>query len=226
MGDRRTFSLRRLSEPRYAHLKLLLLWPVYLLVFLITERFLPRSYYHPMYHPLDDRIPFQELFVIPYVFWYVFMIGSILYTLRHDTRAFRRQGWFMIITFGTACLVYLIYPNCQQLRPQVYPRDNLLTSAVKLLHWIDTPTGVCPSLHVCGAIGSALGLSDTRRFGTPLWKIVNFSIALLISLSTMFIKQHSVVDVFWAVILSLAAYVIAYRIPQKNRRPLPDGGRM
>lgn len=216
MGDRHTFCLRRLSQPQYAHLKLLLLWPAYLLTFLITERFLPRSYYHPMYHPLDDRIPFQEIFLIPYVFWYIYMIGSIFYTLRHDTRAFRRQGWFMIITFGIASLIYLIYPNCQQLRPQVFPRDNLLTSAVRLLYWIDTPTNVCPSLHVCGSIGCALGLSDTRRFGTPLWKIVNFSIALLMSLSTLFLKQHSVVDVFWALVLSLAAYLIAYRLASKR----------
>lgn len=218
MADRRTFHLRQLNEPQYAHLKLLWLWPVYLIAFLITERFIPRSYYHPMYHPLDDLIPFYEFFLIPYVFWYVFMVGSILYTLCNDTRAFRRQGWFMIFTFGTASVIYLLYPTCQQLRPQVFPRENVLASIVQFLYWIDTPTNVCPSLHVCGAIGCALGLSDTKHFGTPLWKIVNFSIAALIILSTVFLKQHSVVDVFWGLVLSLIAYLLAYQLPKKFKR--------
>ncbi len=216
MADGRSFNIRRLNEPQFSHLKLLLLWPIYFLVFLITERFIPRTYYHPMYHPLDDLIPFHEAFLIPYVFWYFFMAGSIIYALGTDTRAFRRQGWFMIFTFGTASVIYLLYPTCQQLRPSVFPRDNALTHMVQLLYWIDTPTNVCPSLHVCGSIGSALGLTDTRRFGTTGWKIVIWVITALIILSTMFLKQHSVVDVFWGLVLSAAAYILAYGHARKR----------
>lgn len=216
MADEGIFHIRRLGRPEYAHLKLLLLWPVYLVAFLVTERFLPRSFYHPMHHPLDDLIPFHEGFLIPYVFWYVFMAGSILYTLRTDTRAFRRQGWFMIFTFGTASVIYLLYPTCQQLRPEVFPRDNVLSRIVQFLYMIDTSTNVCPSLHVCGSIGAALGLTDTKRFGSLGWKIAIWCITALIVLSTVFLKQHSVVDVFWGMALSLASYILAYRLCKKN----------
>ncbi len=216
MADGGVFSLRRLKQPQYSHLKLLLLWPAYFIAFFVTERLLPRSFYHPMHSALDDLIPFHEGFLIPYVFWYIYMIGSILYTLLRDTRAFRRQGWFMIFTFTTASVVYLIYPTCQQLRPQTFPRDNALTQIVRLLYWVDTPTNVCPSLHVCGAIGCALGLCDTKRFSSVLWKAVYAGITCLIILSTMFLKQHSSVDVFWALILSAVAYWLAYRLPNRK----------
>ncbi len=210
MSKRLHIDPRRIREPEYAHLKLLLLWPIYLIVFCITERLLPRNNFHIMHHPLDDQIPFCEIFLLAYVFWYLYMVGSILYTLLTDRRAFRRQGWFMILTFGTASLIYLLYPTCQQLRPEVFPRNNLLTRIVGLLYRVDTPTNVCPSLHVCGAIGCALGLCDTKRFHTPFWILMNLIVTGLIILSTVFLKQHSVVDVFWGMMLSLAAYLLVY----------------
>ena len=40
--------------------------------------------------------------------------------------------------------VYIIFPNRQDLRPLVFPRDNLLTKGVALLYSVDTNTNVCP----------------------------------------------------------------------------------
>ena len=65
--------------------RLLLFWPVYGLAFFALEWLIPREYYRPMYHPVDDLIPFNEWFVNPYVFWYIYMVGSVAYTLFRDS---------------------------------------------------------------------------------------------------------------------------------------------
>ena len=48
MTDYRQFRLSKLNDPTFSHLKLLLYWPIYGLVFLTLERFL-----HLDYHTID-----------------------------------------------------------------------------------------------------------------------------------------------------------------------------
>lgn len=202
------FHLRRLREPEYRHLWLLTFWAVFGLWFLLTERFLPRDY-HLVTCPLDARIPFCEWFVIPYVLWYGFVAAPVLVLLLTDVPAFRRMMYYIIITYGVVMVVYLVYPTCLNLRSTVFPRDNLPTRLVQLLYRVDTPANVCPSLHVVGSIAAALGLLEVPRLHRWRWAVI--TLALLISISTLFIKQHSLVDVATAVLLCAAAYPLVYR---------------
>ena len=51
---------------------------------------------------------------------------------------------------------------------------------------------------------------NSRHFHTPGWRIIFGAVTILISMSTVFLKQHSVLDVFAAVpvcILALFIYV-------------------
>ena len=63
------FSLSRLNEPRFSHLKLLLGWVFYFVMYFITENLIPAERCHPIHCALDDLIPFNEFFVIFYVGW-------------------------------------------------------------------------------------------------------------------------------------------------------------
>ena len=63
----------RLEKARqYRHLLLCLFWVVYGIVFTLIERYLTAESYYPMHCALDDWIPFCELFIIPYTFWYFY----------------------------------------------------------------------------------------------------------------------------------------------------------
>ena len=85
----------------------------------------------------------------------------------------------------------------------------LLTDAVALLYAVDTSTGVCPSLHAAGAIGIASAWLKSQSAARRQKAAVVLA-AVLICLSTVFIKQHSVVDVFAALPLCLLAETVAY----------------
>lgn len=216
MTSYRDFRLSRLNEPQFRHLKLLLFWPLFGALFFALEWVLPARDYIPMHHPLDDLISFNELFVIPYVYWYIFMVFGVLYTCFREPEVFRKLTMFFAITFGGSILIFLLYPTCQNFRPAVMPRDNLLTRIMFFLYDHDTNTNVCPSLHVVGSIGIAMALNRTQHFSTRRWKILNGVSAFLISISTLFVRQHSVWDVFWGVVFSFAAWFVVYRIPAKR----------
>lgn len=46
---------------------------------------------------LDDVIPFCEYFLIPYLFWFAFLVGMHLYTLLYDTETLRRMMRYIIL---------------------------------------------------------------------------------------------------------------------------------
>ena len=192
-------------------------WLLFGLSFYALEWLVPQREYHVMYHPVDDRIPFCELFLIPYLFWFVFMIGSYLYTFFAEPMAFRRMMWFTILTYGGGLVMFLLYPTCQNLRPVVFERDNLLTQVMAWFYTCDTSTNVCPSLHVCGSLAAAFGLVDTRRFSSPAWKTTVYTVALTICISTVFVKQHSIIDTVCGFIFSGYAWLLVYGTAERVR---------
>ncbi len=207
--DYREFRLSRINDPRFSHLKYLLGWVGYFVLFFLTENLIPAEKCHVMHCGLDDLIPFCEVFVIPYVFWYIFIIGALLYFALYNPDGFKKLMTFIIVTQVVAMATYILYPSRQDLRPTEFARDNVLTRLVGLLYSIDTNTGVCPSLHVAYSVGIVSAWMKERDVRT-LWKLIVTVIAVLICLSTMFIKQHSAVDVFAALPLCLLAEIIAY----------------
>ena len=77
--DYREVRLRRVNEPQYAHLKYLLGWVGYFILFFLTENLIPVEKCYPVHCWLDDVIPFCEFFIIPYVFWYVLIVVTLVY---------------------------------------------------------------------------------------------------------------------------------------------------
>jgi hypothetical protein len=207
--DYREFRLFRLKEPRFAHLSLLAGWIVYLILYFITEHFIPMERCHVIHCALDDMIPFREEFLIIYCYWYVLLVGSLLYFLLYDILSFKRLQIYIMITQLVAMLVYILYPSVQLMRPDSFERDNLLTRLAAFIYAFDTPTGVCPSLHVAYSLGIA-SVWCHRRNTSLAWKCFMVFSAVAISLSTAFVKQHSVVDIFAALPVGLLAEYLVF----------------
>ena len=217
-ADYRNFRFSKISTPEYRHLKLLLYWPVFFLLFLYVERLSPTTVYRPMHCALDDMIPFCEYFLIPYLFWFVYLIGMHAYTLLYDIDAFRLLMRFIIVSYSLSMVIYLLYPTCQELRPVEFPRDNPFTRFLWYFYQFDTNTNVCPSLHVVGSVAVWLTSRRISRFQTMGWRFAFGTAAILICLSTVFLKQHSVLDVLAAIPICLVAYTFSFRRRSHVRR--------
>ena len=207
--DYRGFRLSRINEPQFSHLWLLLGWVFYFAMYFITENLIPPERCHPMHMFLDDLIPFNEFFVFFYVGWYFLVFGALAYTLFYDVPRFKKLQIYIIITQVVAMAVYVIYPSRQDLRPEVFPRDNVLTALMGFIYSFDTSTGVCPSLHVGYSMGIlSVGLKDKHL--SKGWKAALVFVVVMICLAVCFVKQHSAVDVLAAMPMCLLAEWLTY----------------
>jgi len=209
-----------ICTPRFRHLLLLLYWPIYGIVFYSVERLIKFDSYHSMYHPLDDLVPFCEWFLFPYLFWFAFLVGMLVYTLFWDVRSFKKYMWFIIITYSITIVIYLVFPNMQELRITDVGRSNAL---IDFMHWyydFDTNTNVCPSLHVIGSFAVLYASWNSKHFSGWAWRTVFFITTVLISISTVFLKQHSVLDIPPAVVISLLAMPVATYLADRSQRSL------
>lgn len=207
--DYRTFRLSKVNQPQFRHLLYLLGWVGYFCLYFLTENLIPAENCHVMHCAADDVIPFCEYFLVFYVGWYALIVATLIYFALYDPEGFKHFMTFIIVTQVTAMIVYIVYPSRQDLRPTVFPRDNFLTDIARFLYAFDTNTGVCPSLHVAYSVGIASAFLKDK--GSRLWwKITVVFLAIMISLSTAFVKQHSVVDIYAAIPFCILAEIIAY----------------
>ena len=190
-------------------IRLLLFWPVFGTIFYYMELSGAREY-HIVHCFLDDVIPFCEYFIIPYYFWFVFLIGMIVYGFFWDLSALKNYMKFSAITYTVTLFIYVIYPTAQNLRPEEFANSNFFTDIVRFAYSVDTNTNVCPSIHVLGSMAVYFAASRSRIFGMHKWKAVFLAVTVLISVSTLFVKQHSAIDIVAAVLLGLIVYPIVY----------------
>lgn len=209
MVNRSRSRFSKFSDLEFSILSLSLWWAIYFAVFYLTETCIPPERCFSVHIWLDDIIPFNEWFVIPYVLWYALIVYSLLYFLRRDVKRFRELQTYLIITQFCGLVSYILVPTRQDLRPMQFPRNNLLTDCVRFLYSIDTNTGVCPSMHVAWSVAmGSVWLKDQNSCASKKWLIG--VLVVLICLSTMFIKQHSAVDVLAAFVVCLLAEIIVY----------------
>ena len=219
------FSLKRLNEPRFSHIKLLVGgWLFYFTMYFLTENLIPREACHPIHCFLDDIIPFNEYFLIFYCGWYLLVFGSLAYTFFYDVPKFRKLQTYILITQIIAMACYVIYPSRQDLRPAVFERENFLTAVMAFIYSFDTSTGVCPSLHVGYSLGILSVALKDRELGTG-WKVALGFTVFMICLAVCFVKQHSALDVLFAIPMCLVAEWITYgkdywapRLQKERRR--------
>lgn len=162
---------------------------------------------------LDDIIPFNEYFFIPYALWFLYIPAVVLFFLFKSRDDYYKTCAFLFTGMTICLIIYTIWPNGQNLRPHGFVRDNFLVDMVQKLYGFDTSTNVCPSIHVFNSIGAHIAIMESKLFKrNKLVRISSFVLAFFICLSTVFLKQHSVIDGLCAIILACVLYPIVYRI--------------
>ena len=207
--DYRTFRFSKIREPQFKHLLFLLGWVGYFALYFLTENLIPYEKCYPVHSVLDDMIPFCEYFVSPYVGWYLLIVGSLIYFALYNPDNFKNMMKFIIVTQVVAMAIYILFPNRQDLRPEVFVRDNIFTDIVRMLYTFDTSTNVCPSLHVAYSIGIASTWLKEKSASKGCKTFITI-FCFLVCISVAFVKQHSVVDIFVALPVCLLAEWIAF----------------
>jgi membrane-associated phospholipid phosphatase len=151
----------------------------------------------------DSHIPFLPIFIIPYIIWYVYLYGYLLYFWWKD----RKVYWRSIIAITLAELIcFIIYYFFQTTvpRPNI-SGDGLLLQLVDLIYNSDEPVNCFPSIHVVTTCLIMFFSLHIKGFGKTQHYITQIAGTLVI-LSTLFVKQHVIYDVAGSMILSSGLY--------------------
>lgn len=180
--------------------------------------------FHLIHVKLDDKIPFIEYFIVPYLLWFAYIAITIGYFMFFE----EKSEFYRLITllFGGMTIfliVSTVYPNGLNLRPETFARDNIFVDMVKSLYATDTSTNVLPSIHVYNSIGAYLAISHSSKLRRYRWvQISALTLTVLIVLSTIFLKQHSVVDVISGCALVSVLYILVYKPERNSERNLSN----
>jgi membrane-associated phospholipid phosphatase len=160
---------------------------------------------------LDDAIPFVPEMVIFYRFlFYGMVILTMLYFAFIEYRKGYALGWSLVIVSAIAVLIYTIFLVSTYQWRQVYlPQLNLSNfwqAQVQDIFTTDTPFNCFPSLHAAVSTMCFYTWYEYSKVRpsrtTKIVAIGAFVIAAGVILSTLFIKQHYVVDEIAGIVLA------------------------
>ncbi len=196
---------------KYRHSFVLLYALIYMPWFIWLESRANQPY-HVIYTRLDDRIPFVEYFIIPYLLWFVYVAAVFIYLFFQNKKGFYRYCAFLFSGMTLFLLISTIYPNGHLLRPTTFERHNIFTLAVWILYQVDTATNIFPSIHVFNSIAAHRAVANDEKLGKNSFiRWSSFVLMASIILSTMFLKQHSCLDVISAILLGILMDQLVYR---------------
>ena len=196
---------------KYRHALVLLYGLIYMpwFMWLESRSNLP---YHVIHVKLDDMIPFVEYFIVPYLLWFVYVAAVFVYLFFKNRREFYQYCIFLFTGMTLFLIVSTLYPNGHLLRPNTFARNNIFTFAVQILYQADTATNIFPSLHVYNSIAAHRAVANSETLaGNRLSRGGSFVLMVSIILATMFLKQHSVLDVISGILLGLVMEQLVYR---------------
>ena len=163
------------------------------------------------FNDVDALIPFCEWFILPYVLWYPFILFTNVLLARNGTK--NEYMYLAILTtvgMLTCLIANTICPTEIARDPNLLEnlgRSNILTKLTAFIYACDDPPRVVfPSMHVYGSIVLAAALIRSKNVKRYI-KLSGTVLAVLICLSTVFVKQHSIIDLVAAVILFTVLHI-------------------
>lgn len=198
---------------KYQHTWIIPIYGIlYMLAFrYVEQRKVPVTIIHMK---IDDYIPFCEYFVIPYFLWFAYIVVAVFYFSFINKN--KKEYWQLILTLGIGMtlfiLISLVFPNGQDLRPATLTGDGICIQMVRHLYQLDTPTNILPSIHVFNTVACCVAIFRHQAFRRHKLLLTGTGVlSLLIVLATVFLKQHTVIDVIAAIALYLCCFQLIYR---------------
>ncbi|HTR04446.1 MAG TPA: phosphatase PAP2 family protein [Thermoanaerobaculia bacterium] len=196
---------------------LVLLVPLYIVI----GEMMPGRRLHAPGTALDEMVLLQPPWAIVYGCLYLFLILLPLLVVRQE-ELIRRTLWTYLTVWLTAYVCFFLYPTAAP-RPASVVGPGFAVWGLRFLYGADPPFNCFPSLHVAHSCVSAMACSRVNR-GVGVAAGIG---AALVGVSTLFTKQHYVVDVVAGVVLAWLGYLLFLRgypavaIPPLDRRAAP-----
>lgn len=162
-------------------------------------------YHHNIESNLDLRLPFLPQFLIIYLGCYIFWAANYILAARQDREEVYRFFTADFISRCVCLVIFLAYPTTNT-RP-VIEGSGFWDLLAGWLYSIDAADNLFPSIHCLVSWFCFLAVKGQKKI--PIWyKAVSFILAVLVFLSTLFTKQHVIVDVAGGIFLAQGCFWI------------------
>jgi membrane-associated phospholipid phosphatase len=169
---------------------------------------------------IDRAIPLVPAWSLVYasLFLAAILPAMVVHQQEHLDRTIRAFVWMWMIAF----VCFFFYPTAASRPPQL-AADGFADWGLRAIYSTDSRYNCLPSLHVAQCFLAAFTCWRVHRGvggAACAW-------AVLVAISTLFTKQHYVLDALTGVLLAYAAYLIFIRaypreaIPDRERRYAP-----
>ena len=196
----------------HKYLYLILYWPVQLMTYGISNLIFGSQEVLLFSSPLDLQIPFCEWFVIPYVLWFPYIIFTMVLAIMSGKKGFLHSCAIIYLSICIPMTFCLFVPNGIpiELRPdfEALGRNNPAIWLVKFIYLVDSPPRNCmPSMHVSVSCALFFTILTNKQIPWRKWLIpCSFLLSTLICAATVLIKQHSILDVYYGVIVAVSVF--------------------
>jgi hypothetical protein len=189
-------TLTKKSMRTYSPLLWILMIPVLNVFYSVLNRPGPKVY--SLITDLDRAIPFIPAFIIPYSIWYPFIASALVLFFFKDRSLYYRALVTLCLGLVSCYAVYAVFQTTVH-RP-VLSGEGLLKGMVNFVYANDQPFNCFPSIHVLTSYIMIKGLRQLRSMPTKL-RLALITIGWSIIASTVFVKQHVLLDAAGAIML-------------------------
>lgn len=155
---------------------------------------------------LDDSIPLISEFVIPYILFFPYVFGVFIWAYASKSPDFAQLAVSTTAVSVITTLIYLEYPS-MMVRPFVSGKikpKSLTEKIVAEIESFDRPNNIFPSNHVAYSLVTTMFL--VTSYPNYIW--IFWTIFAFIAASTVFIKQHDLIDLPAGALLALAVWFV------------------
>ncbi len=154
--------------------------------------------------PADRLIPFIPSMIIGYLLWFP-MIAFFPLLLHHfSKKLYRRHMAGLVLLIVLSCLIYLVYPTTVD---RGHLNDAPLSQLVFLIYTADKMNLNCmPSMH-CSMCFMMLFSALACKESPAVYRYGTVALSLLVVASTLFVKQHVIIDAVTAFPLALLCWL-------------------
>lgn len=163
-------------------------------LYLLPQKYQLRKYWN-LNTALDDLIPFRPRWVWAYCFlYYPFLVSVILTTndLRHFSFVITS---FILLLVSQVFLAFLMPVKTPESWRDYDPDNSRSEKFLSNLQIIDQGGNCFPSMHVSAVFLTLFHILANISDWLTLWTGVMYAAVVLISVSTVFTKQHYVLDI-------------------------------
>lgn len=188
---------------------ILLATAIYLLSYGIPKLVVSLDRVHYIKLPIDDKLPLIKPFIIIYILAFVQWTIYLYILAKQDTKFGYIYASAIIIGSLIGCIIFLTYPSgVTRIDINELKGNSILDFVYKVTFSVDSIVNAIPSFHCFCSWLCFRGISEIKSIDNK-WKLFNFIFSLLVFASTLFTKQHFILDIPAGILLAEFSIQIA-----------------